>query len=199
MITCDDYQNKVVVVLDSESSEQDEKLLFAHLAECPECRAFHAEVTRNRRLFSVVIATKTTVAIGQDFMRTVEADALRSKALYGKKEIRSHAQFWDKHSRVILVGGLAAALLVIVSWLACYAMSRETAELREQLQGAQKDLAVALAQGQLEEDRDREQRAITALYLRMAELEQRVERVSHPRNTLLPAEQYGLSGKQDDL
>ncbi len=72
-------------------------------------------------------------------------------------------------------------------------------ELRSQLQGAQRDLAVARAQGQAAEDRDREQKAITALYLRMSELEQRVERVPQLRNTFMPAAQYGSSDRQDDL
>jgi hypothetical protein len=45
---------------------------------------------------------------------------------------------------------------------------------------------VARAEEQLKEDRQREQRAITALYLRMAELEERVGRSSSPRVTFLP-------------
>jgi len=199
MISCDEFQKKMVAVLDNEGSEEDERLLSTHLADCPECRAFYDEMVSTRQLFSIAAAKKAAVTIGQDFMRTVEDDALRNKALYGKKDIRSRALFWDKLPRVVWVGGLAAALLVIVSWLACYAMSREVAELRSQLQGAQQGLAVAHAQGQSEKDRDKEQRAITALYLRMAELEQRLERVSPPRTTFLPMERYGLSDRQDDM
>jgi len=199
MISCDEYQKKIVDVLDNEGSEEDEMLLSAHLADCPECRAFYDEMVSTRQLFSIATAKKATVTIGQDFMWTVEADALRSKALYGKKDIRSHAQFWDKLPRVVWVGGLAAVFLIVVSWLSCYAMFREVVALRIQLQGAQQDLAVARAQRQSKEDRDKEQRAITALYLRMAELDQRVERVSLPRTTLLPMERYGLPDRQDDL
>lgn len=199
MISCNEYQKKMVAVLDNEGSEEDERLLSAHLADCTECQAFYDGMVSTRQLFSIATATKATVTIGQDFLRTVEADALRSKKLSRKKPIRSRALFWHKLPRVVWAGGLAAALLVIVSWLACYSLAREVAELRSQLQGAQQDLAVAHAQRQSEEDRDKEQRAITALYLRMAELEQRVERVSLPRNTLLPVERYGLPDRQDDL
>jgi predicted anti-sigma-YlaC factor YlaD len=199
MISCDEYQKKMVAVLDNEGSEEDERLLSAHLADCPECRAFYDGMVSTRQLFSIATATKAAVTIGKDFLRTVEADALRSKKLSGKKHIRSSALFWDKLPRLAWAGGLAAALLVIVSWLACYSLTKEVADLKGQLQDAQQHLAVARAEKQLEEDRQREQKAITALYLRMAELEERVERFSSPRTPLFPTELNGLSGRRSDL
>jgi len=199
MISCDEYQKKMVAVLDNEGSEEDERLLSAHLADCPECRAFYDGMVSTRQLFSIATATKAAVTIGKDFLRTVEADALRSKKLSGKKHIRSSALFWDKLPRLAWAGGLAAALLVIVSWLACYSLTKEVADLKGQLQVAQQHLAVARAEKQLEEDRQREQKAITALYLRMAELEERVERFSSPRTVFLPTELNGLSERRSDL
>jgi len=199
MISCDEYQIKMVAVLDNEGSEEDERLLSAHLADCPECRAFYDGMVSTRQLFSIATATKATVTIGQDFMRTVEADALRSKKLSGKKPIRSRELFWDKLPRVAWAGGLAAALLVIVSWLACYALAKEVADLKGQLRDAQQHLAIAQAEKQLEEGREREQKAITALYLRMAELEERVGRFSSPRTAFFPTELNGLSGRRSDL
>jgi len=199
MISCDEYQKKMVAVLDNEGSEEDESLLSAHLAECPECRAFYEEMVSNRQLFSIAAATKATVTIGQDFLRTVEADALRSKKLSGKKPIRSRALFWHKLPRVVWAGSLAAALLIVISWLACYALTKEVANLKAQLQAAQQHLTVAQAEKQLEEDRQREQKAITALYLRMAELEERVDRFSLPRTTFFPTELNSLSGRRGDL
>jgi len=199
MISCDEYQKKMVAVLDNEGSEEDERLLSAHLKDCPECRAFYDGMVSTRQLFSIATATKATVTIGQDFLRTVEADALRSKKFSGKKPIRSRALFWHKLPRVAWAGGLAAALLVIVSWLACYALTKEVADLKGQLHTAQQHLAVAQEEKQLEEDRQREQKAITALYLRMAELEERVERFSSPRTTFLPAEQNRRSDRPGDM
>jgi len=199
MISCDEYQKKMVAVLDNEGSEEDERLLSAHLADCPECRAFYDGMVSTRQLFSIATATKATVTIGQDFLRTVEADALRSKKLSGKKHIRSRPLFWDKLPRVAWAGGLAAALLVIVSWLACYSLTKEVADLKGQLQDAQQHLAVAQEEKQLEEDRQREQKAITALYLRMAELEERVGRFSSPRTAFFPTELNGLSDRRSDL
>ena len=199
MISCDEYQKKMVAVLDNEGSEEDERLLSAHLKDCPECRAFYDGMVSTRQLFSIATATKATVTIGQDFLRTVEADALRSKKLTGKKPIRSRALFWDKLPRVAWAGGLAAALLVIVSWLACYSLTKEVADLKGQLQDAQQHLAVAQEEKQLEEDRQREQKAITALYLRMAELEERFNWFSSPRTAFFPAELNGLSDRRSDL
>jgi len=139
-------------------------------------------------------------------MRTVEADALRSKKLSRKKKVRSPALFWDKLPRVVWAGGLAAAFLIISSWLACYALAREVADLKGQLQDAQQhlalaqqDLAVARAEKQLEEDQEREQKAITAMYLRMAELEERVDRLSSPRTAFFPTELNGLYDRRSDL
>jgi len=199
MISCDEYQKKMVAVLDNEGSEEDERLLSAHLRDCPECRAFYDEMVSTRQLFSIATATKAAVTIGQDFLRTVEADALRNKKLSAKKPIRSRALFWDKLPRVVWAGGLAAALLVIVSWMACYALTKEVADLKGQLQDAQQHLAVVQAEKQLEEDRQREQKAITALYLRMAELEERFNWYSSPRTTFLPAEQNARSGRSGDM
>jgi uncharacterized protein YhaN len=90
--------------------------------------------------------------------------------------------------RLAWASGVAAALLLVSSWLACYALTQKVGDLKQQLQAsrqelavARQDLAVARAEEQRKEDRDREQKAITALYLRMAELEERVERSSSPR------------------
>lgn len=199
MISCDEYQIKMVAVLDNEGSEEDERLLSVHLKDCPECRAFYDGMVSARQLFSIATATKATVKIGQDFLRTVEADALRSKKLSGKKPLRSRPLFWHKLPRVAWAGGLAAALLVIVSWLACYSLTKEVADLRGQLQAAQQHLAVAQEEKQLEEDRQREQKAITALYLRMAELEERFNWYSSPRTTFLPAEQNRRSDRPGDM
>lgn len=199
MISCDEYQKKMVAVLDNEGSEEDERLLSAHLKDCPECRAFYDGMVSTRQLFSIATATKATVTIGQDFMRTVEADALRSKKLSGKKPIRSRALFWDKLPRLAWASGLAAALLIVISWLACYALTKEVSDLRGQLQETQQHLAVAQAEKQLEEDRQREQKAITALYLRMAELEERFNWYSSPRTTFLPAEQNRRSDRPGDM
>jgi anti-sigma factor RsiW len=194
MISCNDYQNKIVAVLDSECSEEDQKLIFAHLAECPECRAFYVEAIRTRQLFSIAMATKAPVTIGRQFMQTVEAEAQQSRSRSSPTQPRRQTRFKMNSRRLVMAGGLAASFLVVVSWLACYAMSRQVGQLRSQLQGARQDLVVARAQGQAAEERDRQQKAIRALYQRMSELEDRFDRYSSSRATFLPAERNRRPG-----
>jgi len=93
------------------------------------------------------------------------------------------------------MAGLAGLLLLIISWLACFMLAKEVSNLRllletsrQELAAANQELAVAKAEKQLEENREREQKAITALYLRMAELESRFEKYSSPRNAFFQTE-----------
>jgi len=50
---------------------------------------------------------------------------------------------WNKLPRVVWAGGLAAAFLIISSWLACFVLSREVADLRHELELAQHNVAIA--------------------------------------------------------
>jgi hypothetical protein len=189
MISCDDCQKKMVAVLDNESSAEDVKLVFGHLSDCAACRTIYNELISTRQLFSISAAMKEPVIIGHEFMRTVEAETQKSRKFSGEKIMRTRTLSRNKLSRVMWAGGAAAALLIVASCLACYSLSREVADVRGRLQAANQDLAVVRAEKQIEEDRQKEQKVITALYLRMAELESRVERYSSPRTTFLPAEQ----------
>jgi anti-sigma factor RsiW len=199
MISCDDCQKKMVAVLDNESSPEDVKLVFDHLADCTACRAFYNELISARQLFSIATAMKEPVTIGRDFMRTVEADALHSRKFSGEKHIRSRALSRDKFSRAVWAGGAAAAFLIVASWLACYSLARKVSDVNDRLHAANQDLAVIRAEKQIEEDREKEQKAITALYLRMAELESRVERYSSPRTTFLQTESYRFPDRQGNM
>jgi hypothetical protein len=50
---------------------------------------------------------------------------------------------WDRLPRLVCAGGLAAAFLIISSWLGCFVLSREVADLRRELELAQRDVAIA--------------------------------------------------------
>jgi len=199
MISCDDYQKIMVAVLDNEGGTDQLKLLFAHLADCAACRAFYNELISTRQFFSIAAAMKEPATIGRDFMRTVEADGLGSRKLSGEKHNKSRALSQDRFSRVVWAGGIAAAFLIVASWLACYSLSRKVSVINNRLQTANQDLAVIRAEQQMEEDREREQKAITALYLRMAELESRVERYSPPSTTFLQTESSRFPDRQGDM
>jgi hypothetical protein len=60
-------------------------------------------------------------------------------------------------------------------------------------------MAVAQAEQQLKEDQERQQKAISALYFRMQELEERIDDFSSPRTTFFPAEQNVLSDRRNGL
>jgi hypothetical protein len=199
MISCNECRNKIVSVLDNESSTEQTKLLFGHLADCQKCRAFYNELIITKQLFSIATTMKEPVTIGRDFMRRIETDALHNSKLSGVKQVGIPRLSRKKFSRILWAGTAAAALLIVASWVTCYALAREVADVKGKLQAANRNLAVVRAERKLEEDRKKEQKAITALYLRMAELESRVEQYSSPRTTFIPAEQYKFSNDESGL
>ncbi len=50
---------------------------------------------------------------------------------------------WDRLPRLVWAGGLAAALLIIVSSLACFVLYRDVADLKHKLELARRDVAIA--------------------------------------------------------
>lgn len=50
---------------------------------------------------------------------------------------------WNSLPRLVWAGGLAAAFLIISSWLACFVLSRKVTDLRHELKLAQRDVAIA--------------------------------------------------------
>ena len=50
---------------------------------------------------------------------------------------------WDRLPRLVWAGGLAAALLIIVSSLACFVLYRDVADLRHKLELARRDVSIA--------------------------------------------------------
>jgi anti-sigma factor RsiW len=193
MISCDECQEKIVAVFDNEGSQGDRELTSAHLRDCPECRAFHQEMVKVRQLYSVATAARALVTIGKDFMQTVEADAVRSSNVSREKHRTGRALFFGKLPRLAWACGVAALFLIAASWLVCFILAREVGDLRQELDTARQEVAAAQAERQLREAQEREQKAIAALFFRMQELEERVDRFSSPRTTFLPAEQNGLS------
>jgi uncharacterized protein YhaN len=205
MISCDECQKKLVAIFDNEAGKEDEQLISSHLKDCPECQAFYQDMVRLRQEFVSVPMPSLSPAVGQELIRIAQADSLRSNHR-GHDQNKSRQPLLLRFPRVVWVSGLAAAALVVSSWLACYALTKRVVDLKQQLQTsrnelavARQDLAVARAEKQREEDRQREQKAITALYLRMAELEERVDRFSSPTATFFPAELKGPSDRVGDM
>ena len=198
MISCDECQKKMTAVFDNEAGEVDESLISAHIEDCPECQAFRAHMVKIRQALVSAPVPAVSFELPQECMRAVEANSDKSREP-GFEERADYGRLVVRLRRLAWVGGLAASFLVVVSWLACLLLAGRVLDLKHKLQAAQQDLvlaeqdvAVARAEGQSEKDRVREQKAITALYLRMAELERRVDRSDSPRSAFFPAERNGI-------
>lgn len=205
MISCDEYQKKLVAVFDNEGCEGDEELTRAHLRDCPACRAFREEMVKLRRQFASVDMPVLPRMMQQELVQVIRADSLRRENRPGdNRALKSPLLL--RFPLLARAVGLAALFLIIVSSLACYMLSQKVSDLKGRLEASQRqltavrqDLAVAQATKKREQDRQKEQKAISALYFRMQELEEQFNRFSSPRTTFLPAERRRPSGAYGDV
>jgi hypothetical protein len=205
MISCEECQNKLVAVFDNEGSESDEELTNAHLEDCPACRAFREDMVRIRKRFISAAVPYSSKAAKKQLMQVVHAYSLQSNNRLDDNESKRRLLLLHL-PRAAWIAGLAGLLLLVVSWLACYMLTKKVSDLkgrletsRQELAAVRQDMAVAQAAKQLEDDREKEQKAISALYFRMRELEERIDRYSSPRTTFLPAEQNARSNRSGDM
>ena len=205
MISCEECQKKMVAILDNEGCDGDEELTNAHLKDCPACQAFREDMARIRKRFISAAVPYSTKAAGKQLMQIVRADSLRRENRLDDNESKCRPVLL-RLPRAAWITGLAGLLLLVVSWLACYTLGKEVSDLRGRLETSRRelaavrqDMAVAQAAKQLEESREKEQKAISALYFRMRELEERFDRYSSPRTTFLPAQQNRSSGRSGDM
>lgn len=194
MISCEQCQKKLAAIYDNEGCKEDVELTNAHLKDCPSCRAFQEDMVKLRQRFTSIAVPGLPKTVEKELMQTVRGDSLRSPNQYYDDGLKYRSALF-RMSPVVRMAGLAGLLLLIISWLACFVLAGEVSNLRgrletsrQELAAANQELAVARAEKQLEENREREQKAITALYLRMAELESRFEKYSSPRNAYFQTE-----------
>ncbi len=205
MISCEQCQKKLVAILDNEGCDGDEELTNAHLKDCPACRAFREDMVRIRKRFISAAVPYSSKAAGKQLMQIVRADSLRRENRLDDDRSK-HRPVLLRLPRAAWITGLAGLLLLIVSLLTCYSLANKVSDLKGRLQTSQQeltavrqDMAVAQAAKQLEDDREKEQKAISALYFRMRELEERFDRYSSPRTTFLPAQQNRSSDRSGDI
>ena len=205
MISCEQCQKKLVAIFDNEGCDGDEKLTNAHLKDCPACRAFREDMVRIRKRFISAAVPNLPKAVEKELMQTDQTNSLRRENRLDDNRSK-HRPVLLRLPRAAWITGLAGMLLLVVSLLACYTLGREVSDLRgrletsrQELTAVRHDMAVAQAAKQLEEDREKEQKAISALYFRMRELEERFDRYSSPRTTFLPAEQNRRSDNSGDM
>ncbi len=205
MISCEQCQKKLVAIYDNEDCKGDVELTNAHLKDCPACRAFREDMVRIRKRFVSTTVPSLSKNVEKQLIQTVRVDSLRGENRHHANELK-HRPVLLRLPKIAWITGIAGLFLLIVSWLACFTLVKEVSNLRDRLEtsrqelaAVRQDLAVAQATMQLEEDREREQKAISALYFRMRELEDRFDLYSSPRTTFLPAQQNRLSGRPDGM
>jgi len=93
----------------------------------------------------------------------------------------------------------AAMLAIGFLLIACFSLGRTAKDLRTRLGAAERQVAAIHEQERLAEAEERQQKAISALYFRMAELEDRVDRSSRPERASLPAQVRDGPERQNDL
>ena len=205
MISCEQCQKKLVAIYDNEGGKGDVELANDHLKDCPACRVFRDDMVGLRQQFTSVEVPGFSKSVDNELMQVIRTDSLRRENRLNNDRSKQRPLLL-RLPRVAWISGLAGLFLLIVSWLACFTLVKEVSDLRGRLEASgqelttvRQELAVTKAAKQLEESRDKEQKAITALYLRMAELESRVERYSSPRTTFLQTESYRFPDRQGDM
>lgn len=191
MISCDECRQKIVAVFDNEAAEGDENLISAHIEDCPECQAFRAEIVKIRQALVSAAVPAVSLELQYERMHGIEiADMKNKKPDFRERENYEHLAV--RFRRLAWAGGLAASFLIVVSWLACIVLAGRVNDLKQQLQKAQQDLAVTDVEKQLAEAQERQEKNTLALYLRMQELEEKLDRGQSGRPVFSPAERNGM-------
>ena len=191
MISCDECQQKIVAVLDNEASEGDENLISVHIENCPDCQAFRAEIIKIRQALVSAAVPSVSLEFQHERMQAVGAVGVKDK----EPDFRQRAAYERmtfRFRRLAWAGALAASFLIVLSWLACFMLAGRIHDLKRQLQKAQQDLTVINVEKQLAEAKERQEKTTLALYLRMQELEERLDRGQSGRPVFSPADRNGM-------
>jgi anti-sigma factor RsiW len=191
MAPCDKYQAGIVAFFDNEARDEDLKLTAGHLQDCPECRAFCLELIGIRRALVSASPPSLSPTVRQEILDNIKAD----QSDRGESLARNCA-------RVLRLGGLwrwAAVLIIGLLVITCLALDKTAKDLRTKLGAAEREVAAIHEQARLAESEERQRKAISALYFRMAELEERVNRVSPSQRASFPAQASDRSERQSNL
>lgn len=190
MTPCEKYQTQIVALFDNEAGDEDLRLAAGHLQDCPECRAFCLDLVGIRRTLASASTPSLSPAARQAVFDGVKADASD-----GEQHAKSGKGWW----RIARPGRWAAVLAIGSLLIACVALGRTAKDLRTRLGAAEQRVAAIHEQARLAESEERQQKAISALYFRMAELEERVDRSSQPDGASLAAEVRNRLERHNDF
>jgi anti-sigma factor RsiW len=190
MTSCDKYQAGIVALFDNEARDEDLRFVAGHLQDCPECRAFCLELVGIRRTLASASMPRLSSATRQAVFDGVKAD---------ESDREQHAKSGKRLWTIARPGRWAAVLVIGLLLILCAALSRQATNLRDRLQAAERQVALIRGEDQAKEAQEKQQKAISALYFRMAELEERVNRVSPSQRASFPAQVYERPARQSNL
>jgi anti-sigma factor RsiW len=190
MTSCDKCQANIVALLDNEGGDEVLRSAAGHFQDCPACRAFCLDLIAIRRAQAASMPSLSPVT-EQKVLDRVRADQVAPAGLHAKdRPALFRFRRLDRWAAVLVVG-----VLVIL----CVASNRETRNLRDRLRAAERQVVSIREQDQVKEAQEKQQKAISALYFRMAELEERVNRGSPSRRASFPTQAYDHVEQQSNL
>ncbi len=184
MTSCDEYQAGIVALFDNEAGDENLRLAAGHLQDCPQCRAFCLDLIGIRRTLTAASAPSISPAA-----REAVFDGIKTP------QFRRAMDAWVKNPPYRWAAILVIGLLLI----ACVALGKTARDLRTRLGAAEQQVAAIREQARLAESEEQQQKAISALYFRMAELEKRVNRASRPDRASFPTQAYNRTEWQGNL
>jgi len=187
MISCDNYQATIVALFDNQAKDDDFRVVAGHLQDCSECRAFCRELIAIRRTVTSASLPSLSPAARQEVLDSIKA---------GQCDRAKNSGRWLRFGRL---GRWAAILVLGALSIACFSLGRTVKDLRTKLGAAEQQVAAIHEQAKLAESEERQQKAISALYFRMAELEERVNRSSQPERASLAAPVFNRSESEENL
>ena len=184
MTSCDEYQARIVALFDNEASDEDLRLAAAHLQDCPACRAFCLDLIGIRRTVTTAPAPSMSPAAREAVFDGV-------KARRSRRVMDARVKNPPYRRAAVLVIGLLS--------IACVVLAMTAKNLRTRLGAAEQHVAAIHEQARLAESEERQQKAISALYFRMAELEDRVNHSAWPERASLRNRAHDRTEQQGNL
>jgi hypothetical protein len=191
MNSCDEYQVKIVALFDNEAWDDDLQSVAGHFQDCPDCRAFCLDLIRIRRGMAYAPLPRLSQAAGEVVLGKVRDGGADHTKVRARCRRRFPKAGWPMRWAAVLTIGLLA--------LTCLALNRTAKELRGKLGAAEQQVAIIQEERQLAESEERQQKAIAALYFRMAELEERVNRFSPSQRASVRSQGYERPKTQGNL
>jgi hypothetical protein len=190
MTSCDKCQAGIVALFDNEAGDEELRLVAGHLQDWADCRAVCLELVGIRRALATASMPNLSPAARQAVLDGVKAD---------ESDREQHAKSGKRLWTIARLGRWAAVLVIGLLLILCVGWNREARYLRNRLQAAEQQVVSIRAEDLVKEAQEKQQKAISALYFRMAELEERVNRGSPSQRTSFPTQAYDRAQRQSNL